>query len=105
LVAVRQARRCLRCGTPGSDWHHRRGRSVKDAHQHCPCNGVLLCKSCHDWAHAHPFDARRVGFIVSRSEPEPGRAPVRTYHGVIVLDCVGGFEYDVDQFLGETEDG
>jgi hypothetical protein len=92
-VKQRAMGRCERCGGPGSQWHHRRGRSVKDLHRHCPCNGVWLCPTCHTWAHAHPEEAREEGFIVSRAESSPGRWGLAHYQGRFVRpDCQGGWQ-------------
>lgn len=76
LVMSREERRCLRCGGPGGEWHHRRGRRVKDDHTHCPCNGVYLCKRCHDQVHSKPVLAMVDGFIVRRHVTEPFSEPV-----------------------------
>lgn len=73
-------------------WHHRRSRSVVDEHQHCPCNGVWLCSTCHSWAHAHPFEARTTGFIVSR-HAQPSEHEVQTFLGTLHLKCDGLFKF------------
>lgn len=93
LVKSRDRFRCARCfmPAPAGHWHHRRSRSVPGEHQHCPCNGVWLCATCHSWAHQNPNAAQRFGFIVSRSVDEPASVPVLTPTGWIVLDCGGGW--------------
>jgi 5-methylcytosine-specific restriction protein A len=96
LVIQRERSLCAGCRTHGSAWHHRRGRSVKDAHQHCPCNGVWLCVTCHTWAHANPFLARSRGWIVARYVTEPGTVSMSTYYGQVHPDCEGGFLYAED---------
>ncbi len=98
IVAAREASRCLRCGTPTmpGEWHHRRSRSVKDEHTHCPCNGALLCGACHRWAHANPFEARRTGFIVSRSGEEPFATLVRSWYGPLYLHCNGDIDFHIE---------
>lgn len=88
-VERRQRLRCLRCGGAGSEWHHRRSRRVRAAHRHCPCNGVLLCGSCHRWAHANHEEARATGFIVSQWVDEPSVVPLMTPWGWSQIDCVG----------------
>jgi len=95
IVTRREMGRCFRCGCPAQpgEWHHRRRRNVKDEHQHCPCNGISLCKTCHDWVHAHPFEARRYGWIVSAHEPDPGAVPVKAHFGWLLLNGEGGFTY------------
>jgi hypothetical protein len=63
---------------------------VRDHHQHHPCNGILLCSTCHRWVHAHPFEARAQGWIVSRHVADPGTEPVfAEQHGWVLLDCDG----------------
>lgn len=88
VTAGRYGRRCARCRGPGAETHHRRSRSVRDEHTHCPCNLVLLCSPCHRWAHSNPVEARANGFIVSRYE-EPVTIPVHTPWGIRHHDCRG----------------
>jgi hypothetical protein len=38
-----------------------RGGSIVD-----PSNMIPVCRSCHDWIHAHPKDAQQVGLLLSR---------------------------------------
>ena len=80
---------CLRCLMPPTQLHHRRGRAVRDVHQHCPCNLVYLCDSCHRWAHAHPRAAMRSGFVVGRAVGVPGTIPVKGPDGWWELACDG----------------
>lgn len=108
LVETRQGHRCLRCMGMGRDWHHRRSRRVRAGHRHCACNGALLCRTCHSWAHANPDEAQAVGLLVSQWVDEPGMVPVIGADGRwweltcgdvmlpltendIVTDGVGGF--------------
>lgn len=71
------------------EWHHRRSRSIRDEHQHCPCNGIWLCLTCHNWVHANPFEARAHGWIVSRHKM-PNVEPVRNMRfGWLMLTCSG----------------
>lgn len=91
LVRTRDFWRCVSCGMPANpgEWHHRRSRSVVDEHQHASCNGIHLCTTCHRWVHAHPFEARRRGWIVSRYSI-PCEVPVFTQqHGWVLLDHLG----------------
>lgn len=94
LVEQRQGGLCARCGGRGVEWHHRRSRSVRGPHRHCPCNGVLLCSGCHTWAHGHPTEAQEAGLIVSRYD-EPQERPIKTLGGWFSLDCEGGGEHIV----------
>jgi hypothetical protein len=82
--------RCDRCGGRAHHAHHRRRRRVRDAHQHCPCNGLALCGTCHHHVHAHPRDALAAGWIVSAWEADPGSVPVETWYGRVRLLCDGG---------------
>jgi hypothetical protein len=100
LVRVRQMNKCFRCDTGNpSGWHHRRSRSVRDLHQHCPCNGVLLCSSCHRWVHAHPFEARGLGLIVSRHVAEPWSVPASVPYTIntVLLTCEGETEWSGEE--------
>lgn len=103
-VKEREHNRCFNCGVPTAhgDWHHRRSRSVRDPHQHCACNGVWLCQTCHDWVHAHPFEARTLGLIVSRHVTNPGTVIATAYFGDILLDCTGNFTVAFDEEEGEA---
>jgi len=88
-VLDRQRGMCFRCVMHGTDWHHRRGRSVVDEHTHCPCNGVLLCRACHRWVHANPMDAMDDGLIVRRNVETPYEQPMRGFDGWWSLTCTG----------------
>lgn len=90
-VKKRSLGRCERCGGPGSQWHHRRSRSVVEEHRHDPCNGLWLCDTCHRWAHANPAWAMVEGLIVSRTNPTPGNIPVETLWGRVWLTCDGQY--------------
>lgn len=97
LVNTRDEWRCVRCNMPGNEWHHRRGRAVDDEHQHCACNGIVLCATCHRWVHSHPLIARIMGWIVSRAVRAPGTVPVSTQqHGWVLLSCDGETEPSSD---------
>lgn len=104
-VKRREVGRCFRCGGPAQrgHWHHRRSRSVPGQHQHCACNGVWLCGTCHEWAHAHPFEAKAEGIIVSRYVEEPGTVVAQAYYGPILLNCAGSFELPPE--VEEEKDG
>jgi hypothetical protein len=89
---MRDQSRCVRCGmmTPGH-WHHRRSRSIRDDITHSPCNGINLCGTCHDWVHAHPFEARAQGWIVSRYK-DPRQEPINHFlFGWVLLTEDGGW--------------
>lgn len=65
---------------------------MHDAHQHCPCNGILLCGICHKWAHDNPFQARDEGVIVSKYAV-PAEVPISTTYGTVRFDCDGGYVF------------
>jgi 5-methylcytosine-specific restriction protein A len=92
-VKERDRNRCARCGMPTAtgEWHHRRSRSVRDDLTHSPANGVNLCKTCHGWVHANPFEARGTGFIVSRYS-DPSEEPIEhALYGKVVLTDQGSW--------------
>lgn len=91
-VRSRARDRCEMCGSPApmGHWHHRRSRSVRDIHTHCPCNGAWLCGTCHRIVHENPMTARLNGFIVSRSAM-PNDVPLRTPWGDRINTCNGGY--------------
>lgn len=68
---------------------------MRDAHQHCACNGVWLCPTCHSQVHARPFESRAKGWIVSRHEPSPGSVPATAHFGELVLECDGRYRYHI----------
>lgn len=77
-------RLCQGCGTTrGLHRHHRRGKdaggSSGRSHTHCCCNALTLCTDCHNEAHAHPEEARAMGWIVSQSEDEPDSVGVMRF--------------------------
>lgn len=91
-MKARSMGRCERCGMRANDAHHRRSRSIRDKHTHCTCNLVHLCRTCHTWAHKHPWEARQMGFIVSRYA-EPLSAPFQRWDGALLQpDCDGAFQ-------------
>lgn len=72
---------CVRCHRGDPQRHHRQGR---DRLNTIPSNLILLCLHCHQWAHAHPAEARAHGFIVSSYIPieEICEVPVLLYRQV-----------------------
>lgn len=88
-VRVRQGQLCLRCSGRISDIHHRRRRAVIDPHTHCPCNLVGLCRTCHNWVHAHPKIAIETGWIVSVYEEAPSLVMVHSRYAPLLLLCDG----------------
>lgn len=96
LVRARDKDLCVRCRMPGSAWHHRKGRRERE-HQHCACNGIILCDTCHRWVHDNPLVARLKGWIVSRHVDHPGGVPIEhALYGWVTLDCEGGWSVSAD---------
>jgi hypothetical protein len=72
---------CQRCGRAGRlENHHRRAKSMGGSkarsHTQCACNGLRLCRACHQWVHEHPAAAREHGWIVRQGVHEPRRSGV-----------------------------
>jgi hypothetical protein len=84
--------RCLRCGGPGQEYAHRRTRSVGGPHRHCTCNAWLACRACHRDQHANPARAMELGLAVSAYFANPGRIPITSWIGELLLGCDGTFE-------------
>lgn len=91
-TVMQRDQRCVRCAAGGPmHWHHRRSRRVRGEHQHCPCNGVLLCSPCHNRVHGSVAEARDSGLIVSSFIDEPATIPVKTWRGWLTHDCAGNW--------------
>lgn len=89
VVFTRARNRCEVCGGPATDYSHRRTRSVVGEHQHCPCNGIAACRTCHTRMHDHPETARGDGLHVSRYVQRPSDVPVRLKGAWWLLTCEG----------------
>lgn len=89
VIFARWRGACARCGSPASDYAHRRTRGVRDAHTACPCNALALCRVCHSWCHKNPEAAAKAGLTLSRYETEPWTVPVETIFGRVTLRCDG----------------
>lgn len=105
IVRARAQGRCERCGRPGNNLHHRKGRVGFDCDQ--PANLLLLCGSgttgCHGWVTANPAAAGAQGLSVSRlSTVSAADVPVRLWAGRVRLTndgryCAPDREECVDQ--------
>jgi hypothetical protein len=85
-VVARDFGLCNYCAMNGYEVHHRRSRRVADDHQHCLCNLLLMCRTCHAGAHVSDnARARLEGYIVTQWEKEPMWVPMIT--------IVGGMPY------------
>ena len=79
------------CSGAAIQYHHRRSRSVRDEHTHCPCNGVYLCLADHQMVTDFPQWARERGLVVSRYVDLPASVPVVAHGSTeVVLGCQGG---------------
>jgi hypothetical protein len=92
-VRHRAHHRCERCGvpTPVGHAHHRRSRRVQDRHQHCCCNIVWLCATCHQQVHATP--AQSIGWILSQWTKQPELVPLTTSWGPRLHGCDGTYRF------------
>lgn len=58
-------------------------------------NCVLLDRQCHSWAHLHPLEAQRDGFIVkANGNANPADVPVKTWWGWVRLTDSGAYGVD-----------
>lgn len=97
-IGDRDGGRCVCCGMPGREKHHRRRRNVDhDGLAHSPANGLTFCgwgnhTGCHGKVHSNPTWAKACGYIVPPEE-SPLEVPVRHYsRGLILLDGDGGWK-------------
>jgi hypothetical protein len=81
-VHERQRGQCLRCGLPYTEVHHRQPRRIGG---HGLENLVGLCKTCHDYCHANPREARENGWIVSMHTRDIAAVPFTSWWGAQVL--------------------
>lgn len=82
LVAARDGRKCVRCGKPATNTHHRTPRGAggsTDPAIHSPANLLSVCGSgvtgCHGWIESHRREAEARGWIVRRPN-SPAAIPV-----------------------------
>jgi len=95
MVRQRARHRCERCGVPApvGHAHHRRSRRVIDRHQHCACNLVWLCSTCHSQVHAQPAQSATGGWIVSQWCDRPTLITVTTPWGIRWHGCDGTYRF------------
>jgi hypothetical protein len=87
IVKERSNGQCSRCGALGYQIHHRLRRREGG---HALGILVLLCSTCHKWAHGHPNEAKATGFIISVHDREPEAVPIKTFMGWMLFDNDGG---------------
>lgn len=68
-VVERDHFKCIRCGEPGVEVHHRMNRgagggNAQPLRTHCKSRLVLLCRVCHRWVGDNPLDAMNAGLLV-----------------------------------------
>lgn len=64
IVRERCGGRCEMCGRSGPlEFAHRKGRAQLGLWT--PSNGIAACPTCHAFQHAHPEEARQMGWHVS----------------------------------------
>lgn len=85
-VFLRDEGICRRCSRPATDCHHRKpkqmGGSSDPERNFGMANLVSLCRTCHNYIHAHPAEAYKDGWLV-HSWQSPEEVPVP-----------GGVKYD-----------
>jgi len=77
---LRDDETCRRCLRPATDVHHRRPRQMggtsDDSINYGMANLVSLCRTCHNWIHAHPSESYRLGWLV-HSWQSPEDIPIK----------------------------
>jgi len=90
LVRQRSGGVCERCGSAkATEWHHRRNRSQGGPWS--ASNGLDLCSQDHRWITEHPDEACAKGLSVKSWDDET-TIPVRTVHGLVLLDDEGSWK-------------
>jgi hypothetical protein len=98
LIEGRDSKRCVCCGMPAREKHHRRRRRVDhDGMAHSPANGASFCgwgnhTGCHGKVHSNPTWAKAKGYIL---EPDQDPRKVPMWHfsrGWVVMDEEGLWE-------------
>lgn len=70
LLTARSGGRCEiglpECRGAFRERHHRQRRNPRDPISNDLANLLAVCRSCHQWAHAHPTVSRDHGWIVPK---------------------------------------
>lgn len=88
---ARDAGRCLYCGMPATDLHHRRPRMAggsRDPRINLPSNTVWLCRRHHDWFESQRLVARSQGYLLT-DVAHATIQPVETWRGLLLLNDDG----------------
>ncbi len=101
-VRERDQGRCVRCGGPASNTHHREGRGMggrkgaDSARVNGPAYLLSMCGSgttgCHGWVTEHPAAAEVEGYVLRRNataRPPACDVPVLTADGWALFDDDG----------------
>lgn len=96
LVFGRSDDLCERCGVRnGEQVHHRRPRGAggtRDPNINATSNLVHVCSPCHFYVEMNRTQSLDEGWLLSRLTSElPCAVPVSMWHGVVLLDNVGGW--------------
>jgi len=71
--------KCRRCGREAQDCHHRKlkgmGGTADPVLKYGLANLISLCRSCHNWIHAHPAESYEAGWLV-HSWDDPALIPI-----------------------------
>lgn len=95
-IRARDDNRCVRCGCPATDIHHRRSVRTRDEETASAANGILLCgkgnvRGCHGWVHKNPFEARKGGYVLSPGQTPSAEPLDHVTHGLVILGVEGGW--------------
>jgi 5-methylcytosine-specific restriction enzyme A len=84
--------KCVRCGSEGTDVHHRKPRGQGGSYDPLTAFGfanlVFLCRKCHDHVHRHVQDSYNAGYLV-HSWDDPENIFVGTKSGLLTLRADG----------------
>lgn len=88
LVAARNGGRCLRCGRPGSQIHHRLPRGAGGTSNpkiNSPSNLVWLDFACHAEIESHRTVSYRTGWLVRRGADPAEQYLINLHDQMIML--------------------
>lgn len=75
------------------------GGSSARSHTQCACNGVKLCRRCHEFVTINPRKGRAEGFVVLQSVSKPASVGIQLFAALsTVLDPLPTSELDGVRF-------